>query len=297
MPSSTRTSCVVLSAGCAVLLLLQHQLLAKSPAAGTLEGARPASSRAAPAPTAGASDDSRLLRTEEGAGARAERAAGLPATPDEPAAARGHAEPEDAAAAALAARARAAAAAAARAADEEVSAEPHPDAALGGDMFDEPVLLREAAAVALRRADGRRELILIPTSFSYGHYTLNLLLNIKRLGYAHALLLGAGREECEAATALSPVPSRCVWDGRWQRDAKFRQLARPWASFCPRGPLQCDSKQEPQVGAPCPSQLQPQPVPLPRLRLRAAPALWGRVVRLTHSPPIRPPALPLTWPG
>jgi hypothetical protein len=79
---------------------------------------------------------------------------------------------------------------------------------------------------------------------SYGHYTLNLLLNFKRLGYAHVLLLGAGREQCEAATAFSPLPTRCVWDGRWTRDARLRAKAAPWASFCPSA--DCSSTQEPQ---------------------------------------------------
>jgi len=133
------------------------------------------------------------------------------------------------------------------ASEAEPSSKPHPGATVAGDMYDEHVLVESADAVALRRPDGRREIILIPTSFSYGHYTLNLLINLKRLGYQHVLLLGPGKKECEDATALSPVPSRCIWDGRLQRDDNFNTAVVPWASFCPATPARCASKAEPQA--------------------------------------------------
>ncbi|KAJ1620224.1 hypothetical protein T492DRAFT_915350 [Pavlovales sp. CCMP2436] len=173
-PSSTKSSCLVLGAGCAVLLLLQHQLLHTSPSSSVADLA-PARgsllSRASALGSLGARPlfESTLLVSPEGRGVQ--RAAGLSSSEE--------GEDElggpsvDAAAAALASRAARALAAVVAASDADVSAEPHPDAALGGDMHDEPVLLREAAAVA-------RELILVPTSFSYGHYTLNLLINLKR---------------------------------------------------------------------------------------------------------------------
>jgi hypothetical protein len=78
---------------------------------------------------------------------------------------------------------------------------------------------------------------------SYAHLGLNLLLNMQRLGYSHVLLLAPDEPTCHNATALSPLPTACVWDGSWTRHAQLRARARRWESFCQNG--NCLSPGEP----------------------------------------------------
>jgi hypothetical protein len=170
MAARTRTTCVLLGLGCAMLLLLQHQLLTRS--AGMADSAMLVSRAVLSgaygprAAAGGAAGGGALVRTADAYASDGGRAPGLPAEHGRHAAPLTTPAEDDAAAAALGARAAAALAAAAAA--NAVSAAPDPTAALGGDVFDEPVLLREAEQLALRRADGRRELILVPTSQSCG---------------------------------------------------------------------------------------------------------------------------------
>ncbi|KAJ1626104.1 hypothetical protein T492DRAFT_879012 [Pavlovales sp. CCMP2436] len=121
-------------------------------------------------------------------------------------------------------------------------------ARVGGDMYDEGVLLREALTVARPGPDGALDVLLVPVSRTYAHFGLNLLLNFQRLGYEHVLLLAKDEQTCEQVTALSPLPSRCVWDGRWERDLELARRASPWSSICGKGRAstgQCDETSEP----------------------------------------------------
>lgn len=118
-------------------------------------------------------------------------------------------------------------------------------AGVDGDMSLPGVLQRAAASVARPSTGGRPglELILMPVSLNYGHLGLNLLLNMQRLGYDHVLMLAPDERTCRNATNLSPLPTACVWDGRWARDAQLRERASAWESFCSRG--DCTSRGEP----------------------------------------------------
>ena len=131
----------------------------------------------------------------------------------------------------------------ARAPTGEAGADPHNRTAIkdGGDVLDDGVLLRAASAIARANPDGSRDVILVPISGSYAHLGLNMLLNLRRLGYAHVLLLAADAPTCVSALALAPMPARCVWDGRWERDAALVERAAPWASVC--GPAECRSSE------------------------------------------------------
>lgn len=204
------------------LLLLQHQLVPSSGASmrADVRIVQPA------AATAAAANGAYVPTTESAAARRME------AEPSKRAARHATAAPTSAPAGGSA---------------EPPPLEAHPRARVGGDVYDEPVLLREAAAVARSLPDGRRQLVLVPTSKSYAHLGLNLLLNLQRLGYEHVLLLGVDAGVCAEATALSPLPTSCVWDGGWQRDAERLRRARPWLGYCVPGPSGCQYGLEPQA--------------------------------------------------
>eukprot|EP00854_Cymbomonas_tetramitiformis_P010330 gene10330-12216_t len=61
----------------------------------------------------------------------------------------------------------------------------------------------------------KNELILFASDIGHSHLTLNLILNLRRLGYGHYLMIGFNEEACKYMQGLDKNLG-CVWDGNFE---------------------------------------------------------------------------------
>jgi hypothetical protein len=118
--------------------------------------------------------------------------------------------------------------------DEQLGSKHHPYWSLGtvrpflGDASLPGVLQRAA-----RVRSHKRELIIFTSDYGLAHYALNLILNLKRLGYGHYLMIGFNEEAC---TRMGKIDADlgCVWDGTMEpvvgRFSQTRIRSEVWKS-------------------------------------------------------------------